>query len=89
MFAFGGRPFIVMCTPPPPQVRRLIANPAVKHSFSQLLQRGGANKDSKDRVLVAQLADLLEKVCHRVDLHDTWFHATLHATPTYICLSCE
>ena len=34
----------------------------MKHSFAQLMQRGGANKDSKDRVLVAQLADLLEKV---------------------------
>lgn len=42
------------------QVRRLITNPTVKHSFSQLLQRSGNEK--ADKQLVAQLADLLEKV---------------------------
>ena len=44
-------------------MRRLIANPVIKHNFSQLLQRGGGDgKDGKDRALVGQLADLLEKV---------------------------
>ena len=41
----------------------MISNPTVKHNFSQLLQRGGSDKvDAKDRALVAQLADLLEKM---------------------------
>lgn len=42
------------------KVRRLIANPVAKSSFSQLLQRGGG--DQADKVLVGQLADLLDRM---------------------------
>jgi hypothetical protein len=47
------------------QVRRLIAAPAVKNGFAQLLQRGSSTSSDKDRQLVSQLVDLLDKVSGR------------------------